>query len=272
MKPTLARPLTLLGALCAVMLSASSAAAKGCEDTAEFTPATKPDTRIVNNIWNRNVEGAQCSFDGRFDGLPIDGPGKGPALGSWIWRWGHVDFTPHSYPSIAFGHQPWRSYSTTKTLPARVSDVESIDTAYTLKVEATGSYNTSFDMWFTTAKKPRPKEISTEIMVWVGAQEMKPHGELVEEVTVGGRRYELWHGKVDWWRYVVFVDKNPSGSGTLDLKPLVDETVRRGWIEPRHYLTVVEFGTEIVSGIGKAVLEQFDVKARIKEKGAAKSK
>lgn len=265
MKPTrMSAPLLTMAAL--LLFAAPAAGVSFCEDTAEFTPATQPDTRIVNNIWNRNVDGLQYLFKGRFDGLPVDGArDQGGALGSWLWRWGYVDNTPHSYPSIAFGHQPWRSYSTTKTLPALVGDIGNIQASYKMMVQAEGSYNASFEMWFTTGKKPQPKQVETEIMVWVNDNQLKPFGAFVEEVKLGGKSYEIWLGKVQWWRYVVFRAKEPALAGSIELMPIVEEAVRRGWVKPTHYLTSVELGTEIVSGTGKAVLEQFEVKAQIKE-------
>ena len=267
------RPTALFLAVASLLFFAAPAMGSNyCEDTAEFTPSSKPDTRIVNNIWNRNVEGSQYLFKGRFDGLPVESVSGEDALGSWMWRWGYVDNTPHSYPSIAFGHQPWRSYSTTKTLPALVGDVEGIEVSYKLAIQAEGSYNASFEMWFTTGKKPEPKHVETEIMVWVGDNQLKPFGTYVEDVTLGGKTYEIWLGKVQWWRYVVFRAKEHALAGSVELMPIVDEAARRGWVKPGHYLTSVELGTEIVSGVGKAVLEQFDVKARVKGRDAAKSK
>jgi hypothetical protein len=234
-----------------------------CEDNSEVALGEKV---LQNNVWNRDSTGVQCVFPGLFSGLPVSGP-EGPAakaVSSWIWSWprkneGDKSKAPLSYPSLIYGFKPWRGLTTMDRLPVKVSTLNELNVTYAISTHAQGAYNTSFEIWLTRSGRPKPEDITTEVMIWLNSHQVTPAGNYKGTVELDGEKYGLWVGRVEYWRYIVFNAEKPSRSGSLKLKSFLDELKRRREIGADTWLSSVEFGNEITSGRGRTIVKAFNI-------------
>jgi hypothetical protein len=74
-----------------------------------------------------------------------------------------------------------------------------------------GIYNVAFDIWTNGVATPG----STEFMIWTENYNQVPAGSRVEEVTLGGRTYNVW--KTSNNRYIAFIPTVVFTSGTVDI-------------------------------------------------------
>jgi len=230
-----------------------------CEDYYEVVLGNKV---LQNNIWKRDSDGVQCVFPGLFSGLPFvgtEGDESAKVVASWMWDWPHTGDAPKSYPSLIYGFKPWRRTSTIHGLPLTLSSLNKLDVTYSISTQAQGAYNTTFEIWLTNSDNPKPKDITTEIMIWLGSQEVAPAGDYRGSVEVEGEKYGLWIGRIEHWKYIVFKAERPSQSGSLNLKSLFDELTRRREIGPDTWLSSIELGNEITYGEGHTVVNAFKV-------------
>jgi hypothetical protein len=230
-----------------------------CENNSEFVLGDKV---LANNVWNRDSDGEQCVFPGLFSGLPVSGAEESDAakaVSSWIWNWPHKSAPPKSYPNLTYGFKPWRGKTTLDSLPVKVSALQKLDVTYAVSTHARGSYNTSFDLWLTRSDKPKPEDVTAEIMIWLDSHKVEPAGHYKGIVEIEGAKYGLWIGRVQSWKYVALKAEKPSRSGSLKLKSFFNELQRRRVIDAGAWLSDVELGNEITSGKGRTVVTAFNV-------------
>jgi hypothetical protein len=225
--------------------------------------------RYENNQWGRQKARAaseQCLMQREQAGQKQYG---------WSWDWPGEAPSVYAYPEIIWGWKPWTGgVSTDARFPRRIADLQELRINYSVVTDAIGSYNLAPEVWLThrkdTSGKPNPELITTEIMFWLDyAGISRPAGDIIEEPTIGGVRYELW--KMDnmgdkgggvGWRIYSFKSPVITRSGTLDVHLILQHMVAQGQINPADYVASVEFGNEIVGGRGTTWIERFEIEAR----------
>jgi hypothetical protein len=95
-----------------------------------------------------------------------------------------------------------------------------------------------------------------------------PPGTVIGTFSAGDVTYDIYRNpKHDpgtgaggsGWQFIAFVARSPVRSGTIELKPFVDNLVTTGYITGPRYYAGVELGTEILNGAGSAIISSFSV-------------
>jgi hypothetical protein len=235
--------------------------AAGCDSgpvdlSAENAAIEWGEYRIENNWWGKSLaigDHSQSIFLRATDGEVVFG---------WDWSW--VGTGVVAYPNVFFGDSPFDQTRTTRALPMRVGS-RRITARFEMLTEATGTWNTSFDLFFTATPTGRRTH---EVMIWTDGQRMSPAGEIVGEVEVGGTVYDVfWEPEMDlaeygWpqpFVYAAYLAREPVRTGPLDIGAFLDDLVARGYLTEDHYLACIGFGNEVVLGRGHTEVRGYAI-------------
>ena len=145
---------------------------------------------IDNNVWAKgNITNyQQCIWANQ---------GSTPLRGGWNWSWPSIGNSMKAMPQIHYGWTWWEpvSFTTTK-LPIKVGNIRDIYAYYNTTVSATGLYNTTFDLWLTSASVPTRNNRTREIMIWVDTNTPND-ASFIKRVSINGEEYDL-HVNYDW--------------------------------------------------------------------------
>lgn len=222
---------------------------------ADWDRITISDYYLHNNVWGKgSLQGyKQCIF-------------KDPASGTFGWTWEWPEGAPDvaAYPEVLFGFSPWNDSSTSPSLPRKVGKIKKALISHDLSLEAEGIYNLAFDAWTTSEERPTEKVITSEIMIWLTHQTLRPDGTSEESVTIRGEAYAFYHGKPPHasWPYYAFIKKNDRLSGTTDLKAFMDFLVKRKFLSREDFLACIDFGNEVVLGKGRTTFKKYQVEVK----------
>jgi hypothetical protein len=275
-------PLALL--LIALAMSLSVAACRVRPSTAIAPGKLAPDVkshcangyaRLVGAYKYENNQWGHEKAQGDSEQCLLQRERAGRTEYGWTWYWPGEAPSVYAYPEIIWGWKPWTGGTSTGTrFPRRVADVEHLAIHYAVQTDAVGSYNLAPEVWLTRRKdssgKPNPELITTEIMFWLDyAGISRPAGEIIDEPTIDGVRYELW--KMDGmgntgggvgWRIYSFKRADIARAGTLNVHEFLRYMTAHNQIDPSHFVASVEFGNEIVGGRGTTWVERFEIEAR----------
>jgi hypothetical protein len=216
---------------------------------------------VLNNIWGKYTFNYQFETNDKQSIFREKDSGGSWNFG-WKWEWpfykGHVK----AYPEVIFGYKPGFPHSTTPLLPIKVKDINEITASYDVEIKATGKCNLSFDLWIT--KSTPPGYPSREIMIWVdnlnwdkmddNADKIK----LMGKVTIEGEDYYFYTANFGW-SYLAFIKIDKKRKNNLKLDKFIQYLVKNGYITEDEYLTSIEFGNEIIEGIGETVVKSYSV-------------
>ena len=156
---------------------------------------------------------------------------------------------PGAYPSVVKG----RHYGnkTAGWVAKKLSELISISSSTRIQ-SAAGNWNASWDIWFD----PKPDSQTAaqiELMIWIKQSgDMRPAGEFNRNTTIGGARYEVWHGDhVTTYRRLSSVS-----SSRIDIKLFADDMVKNARLRKSDYLTSIQGGFEVWSN-GKSLKMNF---------------
>jgi hypothetical protein len=225
--------------------------------------------KYENNQWGRD------KAQGKFEQCLLKRESGGRAQYGWTWSWPGFDPTVFAYPEIVFGWKPWTGGNPSDPrFPLRVADVRQLALHYDVETEATGKYNLAPEIWLTKSGKwtaePQPKSITTEIMFWMDfTADVHPAGSIIDTPTLDGVTYELW--KMDnigketngtGWALLSFKRPTTQRRGTLGIDTPLKHLVDKKLVDPDHYLASIEFGNEVVGGMGTTWVKRFEVEVR----------
>ena len=258
-----------------------------CDD---FALPEWPPLRFENNTWgNDPIAGYEPITD--YDQCILVRETEAGLEHGWRWDWpfdrGHVK----GYPEVHYGQKNYFSEpSSAPDVPIRISDIEEMTVRWDVDMAAEGIFNLAFDIllhptglparptW--TGKIPRELEPSHEIMVWVDASGgfiPQPEMYFVEEVIIDGISYDFYRrdnfdpytftrlpGDIAEDTRSIQQFNGPEGrfSGTLDLAKFFDWLVDEGHVDPSYWVTVIEFGNEVIEGTGEVWLREYEVTVR----------
>ncbi len=230
-----------------------------CQDGVVLTVG---EYRVENNTWGKgDLTGwTQC--------VGLGDAADGGVSARWTWDWPDSGGSVKAYPEIIFGRKP-SSTTTTASLPAVINALQQVSVRYDLEIVHMGSGNTAFDLWLTDTPDPTSfsvPPITHEIMIWLERYgSMLPGGTLRERTTIGGTRYDVYVGDNfgGGWRYIAFsrVDL-PAAADTLEVLPLLAYARDAGLLTGGEYLSSIEFGNEVVSGVGDTRIRSYAVSVR----------
>ncbi len=213
--------------------------------------------RLNNNLWGKAKvrKGAPtlCTYK------------KGNLVG-WEWKVPRQAGGVVGYPAIQVGPGPWGNTEIKQGFPIKINSVDKLSVEYDADyVLPAKKYNLSFDLWISESLPSSKEKISTEIMIWEDEKRFGSHGKTVDQITTPFGVYEVrkdYLKNEEWgqdWNYIAFLRKDKRNKGTVDLAYLIRYMVKKGWLNPEHYLMSIEFGNEISNNNGFTVLREFKV-------------
>jgi hypothetical protein len=109
-------------------------------------------------------------------------------------------------------------------------------------------WNVAFDVWINDG-------FDNELMIWTENLGQRPAGNVVGNVTIGGKAYQLWRDGSGTGGIFTYVSVEPQRSGTMPLGSFFADLQTRGWLEPRagggpDTTWQVDYGVEVVSTNG----------------------
>jgi hypothetical protein len=127
---------------------------------------------------------------------------------------------------------------------------------------ATGSYNATYDVWFSTSSGGDPAAASPSggfLMVWYHLPSgNQPIGTMIASTTIDGKNWNVWYGtnSSNQKPCVSYVAQTSINSFSYSLGDFIQDAVTRGYVQNSWYLTNVFAGFEIWSGgVGLAVTD-----------------
>jgi hypothetical protein len=174
---------------------------------------------------------------------------------------------PGGYPSIYQGCH-WGSCSTSalSSSPIQVADLTpgEVTTSWdtTQPGGAADKYDVAYDIWFNQTPKSGGSPNCAEVMVWLGHDgSVQPYGTtMATNVTLGGIGYNVWEGVQTTTPTISYEMTTPATSVTgMDLYPIAQDAVSRGYISKSCYLIDVEAGFELWQGGVGLATKSFSV-------------
>ena len=217
---------------------------EACSDWAELIDG---EYLFLNNVWNKGEisDYEQCLMRRVVDGEDQYG---------WRWRWPYRQGEAKAYPEAIYGQTPWRSPTTTD-LPRQISSVESFQVDYDLDVVQDGDIRVVFALWVTSTDPPTPESITHDIRIRVDRSGTGPPSSRGTQVNFDGVAFNVTvvpaSSSIPGDRTRIrFESHTHELSGTLKLHEFLDYLVDNGHLPASNYVTVVEMGTELISGTG----------------------
>jgi Glycosyl hydrolase family 12. len=166
-----------------------------------------------------------------------------------------VNYLPASFPSIFLGANNGHPTAGNE-LTRVVSSLNTVQTAWTwASNNATGSYNATYDVWFSNTGQAEPDRTSPSgayLMVWLykptDNQPNSNPGTSPASVTIGGKTWNLWVGTSNGVPCYSYVAQTNLNSLSFDLNLFIQDAVGRQYIQPTWGLTNVFAGFEIWNG------------------------
>ena len=241
----------------------------------DFQLVEWPPFRFENNTWGKGpiTDGGQC--------IVAREGAMGTEFG-WRWDWPLGDefgfqHQPKGYPEIHYGLKPFFNVpSSTPAMPIRISEIQEMTVRYAVDMTAQGIYNLAFDMLLSPDDSF--EIVSHEIMVWVHRSEgIYGVSGVIDSVTIDGVAYNFHrqdnfdsHGTTrppdeipDYTNSIQqFIGPEGQFIGTLDLAKFYDWLVDEGHVDSSYYVTVIEFGNEVIEGSGETWLREYEVTVR----------
>lgn len=199
---------------------------------------------VQTDYWNQEkCPGTQC--------MDID-----DQTGSFTVTQGDHDcgYSIASYPSVVFG-SAWGQSSPTTELPAPLNSLKCVMTSWSFEPTNTGAWDAAYDIWLcqdhSCGSDGFPK--GAEVMIWLDYRDT--HGWQYDQgpATIDGMGWEVWKWDVPEGngtrKYVAYLAKDRTDSiENLDIKQFLDDSQKRGYIQPSWWLYAVEAGNEMNKG------------------------
>ena len=172
---------------------------------------------------------------------------------------------PEGFPSVFTGANSNHNSGSSSMLPRAVSSIPkgSVMTSMTWADNgATGSYNATYDVWFSTGSGGDPTLSAPSggfLMVWYHLPSgNQPIGTMIASTTIDGKNWNVWYGtnSSNQKPCVSYVAQTSINSFSYSLGDFIQDAVTRGYVQNSWYLTNVFAGFEIWSGgVGLAVTD-----------------
>jgi len=172
---------------------------------------------------------------------------------------------PGGYPSIYQGCH-WGSCSSggLTTTPIQASNLTAgkVTTSWSTTQPGTGIYDVAYDIWFNQTSATTGQPNCLELMVWLNhTGSVQPVGsEVASNVSIGGRSYNVWEGAQSTFNTVSYsMTTGTTSVSNLDLAPLAQDAISRGYMSSSCWLIDVEAGFELWQGGAGLATNSFSV-------------
>jgi len=198
--------------------------------------------RVHNNVWG-STPGAQCINvypDSTYFSVTLSD---------------HNATGVQAYPFILKGcHWSNSDCTLSSGMPIKVSEINTAPFIWSVDPNgATGSWNISYESWFSKTNDGSNYHDGAELMIWLRWNGgTSPAGSYVGTVSIGGYSWYVYHLSPvpwgDWEHYIAYRITTPVNYVKLDLKNFIDDANSRGYIQPSWYLDNMEAGFELTKG------------------------
>ena len=163
---------------------------------------------------------------------------------------------PGGYPSIYQGCH-WGSCSAggLSTNPIQVANLTAGEVTTSWSTTQPGGsgnrYDVAYDIWFNQTPRTGGSPNCAEVMVWLGHDgPIQPYGTVVaSNVDLGGLTYTVYEGVQTTTPTISYQMDDPTTSvSDMDLYPIAQDVVSRGYMSKSCYLIDVEAGFELWQG------------------------
>ena len=171
---------------------------------------------------------------------------------------------PEGFPSVFTGANSNHDTGSSSGLPLAVSSIKAggVMTSMTWADNgATGSYNATYDVWFSTGGKEAAASSPSGgyLMVWYHLPSSnQPIGTNMASATIGGKNWNVWYGtnSGNGKPCVSYVAQTSINSLTFSLGDFIQDALTRNYLQSSWALTNVFAGFEIWNGgVGLAVTD-----------------
>jgi hypothetical protein len=212
-----------------------------------------------NNQWNSSDAGT----DDYFQCITLTETSTSEFTPSWSWEWPYGGGSVKAYPEIWYGDKFGTASPDSDELPEVISSLEDYNISFSYSetdIDSSDARNVAFESWFFPTEDVSFDEVEFEMMVWVNRSDnIYPAGSLVESVTFSDGTYDLYLDYFDDWTYFAYVRQDYITEGSLNWNEFVNHLVDEGYISSSYYMSVIEFGTEIIYGSGEFQIDHFVV-------------
>jgi cellulase/cellobiase CelA1 len=234
-------------------VSAQAATTQLCQ--MQSTPVASGVYTVQNNEWGSGA--SEC--------ITTDGNADFTVANSSIAN--ATNGAPGGYPSIYQGCH-WGSCTSggLSATPVQVSSLTSggkVTTSWsTSQPGGSSAYDVAYDIWFNQTPTTSGQPNGTELMVWLNHNgPVQPFGsEVATNVSIGGRSYNVWEGSQGSFDTVSYtMTAGTTSVSGLDLGPLAQDAVSRGYTRSSWYLIDIEAGFELWQGGAGLATRSFSV-------------
>jgi hypothetical protein len=233
-------------------VSAQAATTQLCQ--MQMAPAASGVYTVQNNEWGSGA--AEC--------VTTDGSADFTVANSAIAN--ATNGAPGGYPSIYQGCH-WGNCTSggLTATPVQVSALTTgkVTTSWsTAQPGGSSAYDVAYDIWFNQTPTTTGQPNGTELMVWLNHNgPVQPFGtEVATGVSIGGRSYNVWEGSQGSFDTVSYTMTTGATSVSgLDLAPLAQDMVSRGYTKSNWYLIDIEAGFELWQGGAGLKTNSFSV-------------
>jgi cellulose 1,4-beta-cellobiosidase len=174
---------------------------------------------------------------------------------------------PGGYPSIYQGCH-WGSCSAggLSANPIQVADLTPGEVTTSWRTTQPGGaanrYDVAYDIWFNQTPTTGGSPNCAEVMVWLGHDgPIQPYGTVVaSNAEIGGTDYTVYEGVQTTTPTISYEMDDPATSVSgLDVYPIAQDAVSRGYLSKSCYLIDVEAGFELWQGGVGLATDSFSV-------------
>ncbi len=220
----------------------------------QSTPVAGGVYNVQNNEWGSGA--SECiSTDGNADFTVTNSAISNATNGA-----------PGGYPSIYQGcHWGTCTSGGLSANPIQVSNLTAgkVTTSWsTTQPGGSNDYDVAYDIWFNQTPTTTGQPNGTELMIWLNHNgPVQPFGsQVASNVSIGGRGYNVWEGSQGSFDTVSYTMTTGTTSVSgLDLAPLVQDAVSRGYTKTSWYLIDMEAGFELWQGGAGLATNSFSV-------------
>ena len=171
---------------------------------------------------------------------------------------------PGGYPSVYQGcHWGACSAGGLSSSPVQASAITSgkVTTSWSTTQTGSGAYDVAYDIWFNQASTTNGQPNGAELMIWLNHNgSVQPFGsQVATNASIGGRGYNVWFGNQGWNTISYTMTAGATSVSGLDLAPLVQDAMNRGYIQPSWWLIDIEAGFELWQGGAGLKTNSFSV-------------
>jgi hypothetical protein len=224
---------------------------------------------VQTNVWNPG--NLRYGIDYQIGGSLSSSDLTSDTVFSWAFPYAlQGELAVRAYPAVIYGYSPFvggNSTDTARLFPVKLTDIDALSATYDVSIAGTTSgFNVAFDIWMTSGPGG---PITNEVMIWVHTGRFTPGGVKVADIEVGGLPASVYHAASEHHPggYTAVAFDEQVLAANLDLKAVLDALVAGGFVSESEYVSQIEFGAEVVSGVGSLTIRDFDLNLSTSDPG-----